>query len=477
MKKLFVILIFTLISSLFTLCKAQYSVLLDFDLTNGDKPYGSLTPLGKELYGMTFYGNNIFSIDTSGNGFKNLLNFNGADGARPTGSLILSGGVFYGMTEDGGANGYGNIFSIDTNGNNIKDLFDFDGTNGKNPFGSLILSGKVLYGMTELGLPPHIYGNIFSIDTDGSNFKVLLYFNDTNGAYPDGTLTLSGKILYGMTFGGGTNNIGCVFSIDTDGNGYKDLLNFNGTNGAEPEGSLVYATGVLYGMTSDGGANFDGCVFSIDTNGTRYKDLFDFNGSNGWLPYGDLTLSGSLLFGMTYYGGLGITVHSNGYGCIFSIDTNGTRFKNLFYFDSINGELPFGDLTISGSVLYGMTSEGGANGEGVVFKLDTTNIGSSIKQFSVVNSQFSVYPNPNDGKFTVACHSKRSEESQLNIYNIIGECIFTESLRFACPNGSSGRAQGDNSVDLSNQPNGIYLYRVIKEDGNLVGSGKVVIEK
>jgi len=32
-------------------------------------------------------------------------------------------------------------------------------------------------------------------------------------------------------------------------------------------------------------------------------------------------------------------------------------------------------------------------------------------------------------------------------------------------------------IDLGNQPNGIYLYRVIDESGALVGEGKFVIEK
>jgi len=30
---------------------------------------------------------------------------------------------------------------------------------------------------------------------------------------------------------------------------------------------------------------------------------------------------------------------------------------------------------------------------------------------------------------------------------------------------------------MSNQPSGIYLYRVINEDGTLIGEGKVVVQK
>src|SRR5580658_8236011 len=185
MKKLFS-LCFVIASNL---CSAQYTVLLNFNGTNGDVPRGSLTLTRNLLFGMTD-GDNIFSIDTNGSGFDDLFNFNGTNGERPTASLLLSGGIFYGMTPAGGTYGDGNIFSIDTNGNNIKDIFDFNGTNGGSPYGDLILSGKVLYGMTGFGLPPNTDGNIFSIDTDGSNFNILLEFNGSNGKEPDGKLTL-----------------------------------------------------------------------------------------------------------------------------------------------------------------------------------------------------------------------------------------------------------------------------------------------
>jgi len=36
---------------------------------------------------------------------------------------------------------------------------------------------------------------------------------------------------------------------------------------------------------------------------------------------------------------------------------------------------------------------------------------------------------------------------------------------------------GDNSIDLSSEPDGLYLYRVITQDGGLVGEGKLIIQK
>ncbi|NNM95402.1 MAG: hypothetical protein HKL88_08065, partial [Bacteroidia bacterium] len=69
---------------------------------------------------------------------------------------------------------------------------------------------------------------------------------------------------------------------------------------------------------------------SLFTSHAQFKDLFDFNNTNGRQPYGDLSISGGQMFGMTE---AGATFAGN----IFSIDTNGTNFKNLLEFTGANG--------------------------------------------------------------------------------------------------------------------------------------------
>ena len=56
----------------------------------------------------------------------------------------------------------------------------------------------------------------------------------------------------------------------------------------------------------------------------------------------------------------------------------------------------------------------------------------------------------------------------IEIYNVLGEKVLTETLR---------SAQDDKLIDLSKEPNGVYLYRVLQENGNLIREGKVVIQK
>ena len=84
-------------------------------------------------------------------------------------------------------------------------------------------------------------------------------------------------------------------------------------------------------MTHDGGTSGIGNVFSVKTNGTGFNNLLSFSGTNGEWPFGDVTLSGSTLYGMTLYGG------ADAIGNIFSINADGTGFSNLITFDGTNG--------------------------------------------------------------------------------------------------------------------------------------------
>ena len=450
------------------LSSSQFTVLHSFNDTTGRQPLGSLTLSGKTLYGtaLNSFGTDsgcVFSIDTDGNRFRDLFNFNGRNGAFPWGSLLFSGNKLYGMTYMGGANNLGCIFSIDTDGSGYIDLHDFDDNSAALPYGSLIILGNELFGMTHASYVWNYRdGAIFSIHTDGTSFKVLYYFNYLNNndlSDPQGDLTLSGRTLFGMTFyNGSIGSFGGIFSIDTSGSGYRVLFKFNDTNGKNPTGSLTLAGKVLYGMTGYGGTYHTGVIFSIDTDGSRFKDLFYFKGdSNGGGPSGNLTLSGGRLYGMTTNGG--------GYedGLIFSIDTNGGNYKRMFLFNGPNGSTPFGSLTMVNSSLFGVTELGGSyynlmnEGFGVIFSADTSlndtsHIMTGSSQLSVVSGQVEVYPNPTSGVATIVVSSKSSIVSQikLEVFNIYGQQVYSQ---YSIPNTQY-------QIDLNNQPTGVYFYRV-----------------
>jgi uncharacterized repeat protein (TIGR03803 family) len=201
----------------------------------------------------------------------------------------------YGLAHLGGANGDGIIFSILTSGGALTDLHDFSGssTDGALPSGSLTLSGSTLYGMTATG-GANGDGVIFSISSSGGALTDLHDFSgsSTDGANPEGDLTLSGSTLYGMTQNGGANGVGIIFSISTSGGALTDMHDFSGssTDGANPEGNLILSGSTLYGMTQNGGAHGDGIIFSISTSGGALTDMHDFSGgsSDGSKPDGSL---------------------------------------------------------------------------------------------------------------------------------------------------------------------------------------------
>ena len=454
--------------------KAQTTSIYSF--TNNEYPHGSLTLSGNKMYGMTEGGGAngfgyVFAVNKNGTEFKDIWDFNdtgsiagNSNGAQPYGSLTLLKGKLYGFTFNSGANGYGLIFSIDTNGKGYKDLWDFNSITGDFPkYGALTLLGHKFYGMTYTG-GTYNFGVIFSIDTNGSGYTDLFNFNDTLGQEPEfATLLISGNKMYGVTHTGGANKEGVVFSVDTNGKGYTDLLDFNYVNGEYPYGSLVLSGNKLYGMTALGGQGYnDGTIFSIDTSGNEFKDVFVFNSYNGEEPYGALTLSPwGKLYGMTANGGKYL------YGALFSIDTSGNNFSNLFWFDAANGGNPDGNsLTVSGDTLFGMTYSGGFVDNGVIFRFEDST-GTGVSGMNAINTDagnLNIYPNPNNGRFIIES-SVVNSQSLVNVYNMLGEKVEQWTMN-----------NGQMTIDMSDKPTGVYLYRVTTDTGSLVGAGKFIIE-
>ncbi len=263
-------------------------------------------------------------------------------------------------------------------------LVQFTGTGGTasgfEGFGSLTLSGTTLYGVTQAG-GAYGDGNIFSVGTDGTNYQNLLSFTGTGGAAigesPVGKLAVSGTTLYGMTSEFTViNSYGNVFSVGTDGTNYQTVVSFTGYGGTArgwgPYGSLTLSGTTLYGMTRTGGAYGVGNIFSVGADGTNYQSLLSFTGTGGsacgQYTYGGLALNGTILYGMTLDGG------NLGYGNVFSVGTGGTNYQNLVSFTGAGGTAsgwqPLADLTLSGTTLYGMTADL-RTGYGHIFSVGT----------------------------------------------------------------------------------------------------------
>ena len=369
--------------------QAQYSTLHTFigGTNDGSTSKGSVLVYGSALYGMTGQGGTtnkgvIFKMNTDGSGYTNMHSFTSGvnDGASPQyNSLTPSGTNLYGMTAGGGSAGYGVIFRINTDGSGYTNLHGFvsGASDGNTPYGSLTLSGTNLYGMTELG-GSGSGGALFRINTDGSGYTNLHMFagGASEGKWPYGSVTVSGTNLYGMSNGGGLN-YGVIFRLNADGTGYTNLHVFaTGGDGQYPYGSLIVSGTNFYGMTDMGGSANYGTVFKINADGSGYTTLHSFAGStvDGQWPYGDLTLSGTTLNGMTSKG------PGANLGTIFKLNIDGSGYTNLHTFAGrpSDGATPYGTLASSGASVYGLTSVGGTSNFGVVFSLTLANVTTAV---------------------------------------------------------------------------------------------------
>lgn len=296
--------------------------------------------------------------------------------------LVQDGSVFYGMTEQGGSANQGTVFKINYDGTGFSVLKSFTGFpgDGSQPFGYPTIDGTVMYGMTYGGGTGDV-GLIFKINKDGSGYSILHDFSgDTNGGQgPRGSLLQSGSVLYGVTTTGGSFGKGIVFKINTNGTGFTTLHEFQGgtTDGDFPDGSLILNAGVLYGTTAFGGTvGNKGTVFKVNTDGTGFANLRKFGGgsNDGALPYGTLTLYQSKLYGMTSQGG------TSNLGVLFRMDLDGSNFSALHKFagTTTDGSSPTGPLTEKNGVLYGATFDGGVNDLGTIFSYDTGSTTYSI---------------------------------------------------------------------------------------------------
>jgi uncharacterized repeat protein (TIGR03803 family) len=321
-------------------------------------------------------------------------------------------GAIYGMTSPATSVTGGVVYRSALDGSDVRTLYQLKPDDAVTPGGGVTVgSDGKLYGTTKFGKAGDSTGagSVFKIAPDGTGFAVIYRFapitttnadlNPVNatGAYPEGELLQgSDGYLYGLGRSGGLNGTGTVFKVSRDGLDFKLLHTFaadtspasEGTtvtvDGASPGGQLLERGGFIYGVASAGGNNGRGTVFRLDLGGTGFEVLHHFSATttdtsglfknaDGSLPLGGLVADAAgNLYGMTSQGGL------NGYGVIYTIAANGTTFadgttfKVLHTFNNTDGARPLAELMLgSDGKLYGTTSSGGVTSTGTVTSLGT----------------------------------------------------------------------------------------------------------
>ncbi len=329
--------------TVFELSKQDYGALVTlfaFSGADGANPSAALVlDPPNRLFGTTSGGGagrvgTVFELSRAGGGtFTSLASLGGAAGAEPSSLAALparaTGAPYalYGTTIQGGAGGNGAVFELSGPGlTTLAATTPFAGSFAEHPGATLVAGpGGVLYGTDATG-GEYGQGIVFSLSGPAYAAQtVLVTFNGSNGAFPQGALTVDADgSLYGTTSTGGPSGDGSVFELSGPQHDQLTTLAAFATNdprGSEPEGSLLLdRAGKLYGTNSAGGASRAGSVFRISADHTTLTVLHGFTGPDGSSPAAGLVADPSgTLFGTTAAGG------AHGLGTVFLI--SGAGFK------------------------------------------------------------------------------------------------------------------------------------------------------
>ena len=364
---------FLVVLALATLAQAQtFTVLAYFSGSNGLYPdAGVIRDPNGNLYGTTTRGGDlncgtgygcgvVYKLGTDGTETVLHSFSGGADGSTPAGAVIRDkAGNLYGTTFEAGSSncayGCGTVFRINTAGNETV-LYSFTGgSDGCNPYQGLVMGkGGNLYGTTHFCGSSN-YGTIFKVNSAGK-FTLLHGFagSPSDGATPEfghPIIDQSGS-LYGVTDSGGASDYGVLYKLSKGGK-LTILHSFAGgtTDGCNPYGSVLRdKAGNIYGTTSGCGNDHSyGVIWRVSKNG-KEAILHNFAGgqSDGCFPLGGVARDPmGNLYGLTTDCG------SQGYGVVYELSTNGTPTV-LHSFDELDGAYPLdGVLRTTKGTLFG----------------------------------------------------------------------------------------------------------------------------
>ncbi len=122
-------------------------------------------------------------------------------------------------------------------------------------------------------------------------------------------------------------------------------------------------------------------------------------------------------------------------------------------------------FTGTGTFFVTLIATSGAQTDTIQTPVVVTNCITDIQNVSFSNCNVSVYPNPSNGVFNFNIEHA-SVGSRLQVFNVIGEKVFDETLT---------HSTGITSIDLSKQAKGVYFYKLISTTGT-EKNGNLVVE-
>lgn len=487
---------------------------------DGGYPRGSLIKASNGLlYGLTLLGGThdngvLFSFNTTTNTETVLVNFGaGTNGSYPEESLLqASDSNLYGTTKNGGLYGAGTLFRYNIATNTETVLYNFNNafdTDGAYPITDLIqASDGLLYGNTFVS-GTYGYGTIYSYNLASNTKKTLYSYTNATGTYP-----------YGDPFEAMSANVSVVNNHCP--NDVSGSLTVN-VRGGDPPFTYLWSTGATTSSISNlaSGIYYDtvwdsrGIGFpSIDTV-KPLPMVLTFNVSNPCYDTNNGVAAVNVSGGIgpfTYLWSTGETTDtiynlSNGtYTCTIK-DSDGCPATNTvvisqatpLVIDSIvpeeqtypynngsvtvyvKGGIPPGD---SACYLY-LWSNGGPDsakitnldsGTYAVCVTSCYGCGSACsdsavvltgtKKFANPANLITIYPVPSNGLINLKLAGNNFEN--IEITDALGRPVYKKLL-------NSQLIENIQQIDLSAQPNGVYILYVASQQGIL--TRKIIIQK
>jgi uncharacterized repeat protein (TIGR03803 family) len=335
----------------------------------GTQPFGALLRDARgNLYGTTATGgpNNqglAFKLSASG---ETVLPPNAGTAGRglawdAAGNLYLAGGS--------SLTALGNIYKVTPSGQSTV-LYSFTGrSDGNSSQGVTLDSAGNLYGISSGSNVPN--GLVFKL-TQSGQFTVLHTFTGGNdGSTPNYQLTLDriGNVYGTTAYGSGGG--GMVYRISPIG--VETVLHsFNGVDGANPSGGVTFDSfGNLCGATASGGSGNLGVVYKLSpTAGFQILHTFLQSETGGSSELGNVALdSEGNIFGTASFGG-DLTCDPIGCGVVYELTPTGVYTVLHAFAGGTDGIYPEAGVILDAhGSLYGTTSQGGASGVGVIYKI------------------------------------------------------------------------------------------------------------
>jgi uncharacterized repeat protein (TIGR03803 family) len=244
-----------------------------------------------------------------------LYSFNcTGDANNPLSGVIFDNlGNLYGTTQAGGTASFGTVFKLtppSSSGGSWTEtvLHSFHGNqDGSYPYNGLTFAGKgTFFGFTSYG-GAFDRGTFYQIAAGGKETVLYSFSDGADGGGPSGEPILDALgNIYGTAGSGGIQNNGLVFEFAPSalsGQPWTEtvLYSFSGVDGGQPSGVTLGVSGILYGTSWGGGTNNDGVVFQLmpPTSGGSWTEsaLLNLDGKGD----GDAIYSAPTLFEGTLY--------------------------------------------------------------------------------------------------------------------------------------------------------------------------------